>query len=368
MRRSPLTHFRIHLAPLGLLAALALFPVLHVHAASSAAETSGQGCGPEVRLDSRGGTMEHVPVVDQGDFGICYAAAASEMTDAYRLSHGKMHSQSSMFEGAVGSGIKQGESVKSALDDGGDACDVADYYQKAGSCKEKVFSGGSGSIREDVAFLAKSYDLQDGADDSDSCGSDSKAKKPKTLTEKIQDMLAHQSCTEQEALSAQAAKTDAEMKKVLISISNRVGRDMARELEQACLTQGRQKVSFSSCVQSRGHFPKTPQATQELIETYLSSNRAQPFGISYCSNVLTAGAKYIGIKPDGDEKCDCDAHASVIIGKRTNRKTQKCQFLIQNSWGTDCDSYSNDWQCKEGKIWIDADALSRNSDDYSYLR
>jgi hypothetical protein len=45
------------------------------------------GCGG-MRLDAPGGPLEHLPVMDQGPLNICYAYTATELADAWRLSHG----------------------------------------------------------------------------------------------------------------------------------------------------------------------------------------------------------------------------------------------------------------------------------------
>src|SRR5688500_12242896 len=42
----------------------------------------------QIRLDSKGGSMEHVRVRDQGSIGNCYSHVAEQMVDAYRFSEG----------------------------------------------------------------------------------------------------------------------------------------------------------------------------------------------------------------------------------------------------------------------------------------
>ncbi len=45
-------------------------------------------------------------------------------------------------------------------------------------------------------------------------------------------------------------------------------------------------------------------------------------------------------------------HASSIIGRRFNPKTNSCEYLLRNSWGTSCSAYSDDYDCKDGSVWI----------------
>lgn len=46
------------------------------------------------------------------------------------------------------------------------------------------------------------------------------------------------------------------------------------------------------------------------------------------------------------------AHASVIVGRRFNKETNKCEFLIRNSWGKSCAYYGSRHQCEDGNIWV----------------
>ncbi len=58
------------------------------------------------------------------------------------------------------------------------------------------------------------------------------------------------------------------------------------------------------------------------------------------------------------------SHASIAIGRRFNQDTLKCEYLIRNSWGTDCKQYakpySNPENCNEGNIWVAQEILYRN--------
>lgn len=45
-------------------------------------------------------------------------------------------------------------------------------------------------------------------------------------------------------------------------------------------------------------------------------------------------------------------HASSIVGRRFNEETMSCEYLLRNSWGSDCGSYSEDYDCNNGHVWI----------------
>ena len=64
----------------------------------------------------------------------------------------------------------------------------------------------------------------------------------------------------------------------------------------------------------------------------------------------------------------CDYHASLVIGRRKDPDSGKCQFLVRNSWGTGCDGYRQaGWDCEHGNIWVDEAALKVNLTEVYYL-
>lgn len=49
-------------------------------------------------------------------------------------------------------------------------------------------------------------------------------------------------------------------------------------------------------------------------------------------------------------------HISLIVGRRWNQNTNRCEFLLRNSHGEGCD-YSNHFKCGQGELWIPEDYL-----------
>ncbi len=47
-------------------------------------------------------------------------------------------------------------------------------------------------------------------------------------------------------------------------------------------------------------------------------------------------------------------HFSTVIGRRFNVETFQCEYLLRNSWGTNCKLYPKHYQlnCKDGNLWI----------------
>lgn len=67
-------------------------------------------------------------------------------------------------------------------------------------------------------------------------------------------------------------------------------------------------------------------------------------GIEYVAQVLTEGYK------KGDKLIA--NHASSIVGRRFNEATKSCEYLLRNSWGTSCKTYSEEYECKDGSAWV----------------
>jgi hypothetical protein len=69
---------------------------------------------------------------------------------------------------------------------------------------------------------------------------------------------------------------------------------------------------------------------------------------------------------------DCGGHASLIIGKRC--LNGKFQYLVRNTWGQDCDGYSNtegngsmECEAATSSIWIDEDIVINNTETFNVI-
>jgi len=125
-------------------------------------------------------------------------------------------------------------------------------------------------------------------------------------------------------------------------------------------------LDFYSIKPDQGEEPdpaKTSKARQAIAAEFdKMGNRGQPVFVTYCGDVLAGGRRFL---PAYGSNCS-GAHASLIIGRRKNPKTQACQYLVRNSWGKTCNNdssnryhYSPDWDCEKdkGDYWIDQDTL-----------
>ena len=87
------------------------------------------------------------------------------------------------------------------------------------------------------------------------------------------------------------------------------------------------------------------QPLADLSDAFL--NDKKPFAIGYNANAFKINPKP-GLPAN---------HMSLVAGRRWDKKTQSCQLLVRNSWGTKCDLYSSDVDCEKGYLWISQDKL-----------
>lgn len=78
----------------------------------------------------------------------------------------------------------------------------------------------------------------------------------------------------------------------------------------------------------------------------------KPVAMAYYGSFLTS--------PTG-EKTIKSAHMSLLVGRRWGQKSQQCEYLIRNSWGTTCTPYQKSPtlknNCEAGHVWIPEENL-----------
>lgn len=95
----------------------------------------------------------------------------------------------------------------------------------------------------------------------------------------------------------------------------------------------------------------------DRLDKVLSKN--EPVTIGYDSQLLYSGQNYIGKNTD---------HASTIIGRKFNRATGQCEYLIKNSWGSadDCQKTSS-IRCEKGNYWVSRTSLRNNATEVTWM-
>ena len=125
---------------------------------------------------------------------------------------------------------------------------------------------------------------------------------------------------------------------------------------QACRKRERKKqFSFTECKSFGASLADTAKHF-ECIDKALASGSALYIG--YNSGVLENPNIYQNIDNN---------HASSIVGRRFNKNTKVCEYLVRNSWGEKCDKYSRNYTCEKGNIWIPRALLMKHSYQAAYL-
>ena len=132
-----------------------------------------------------------------------------------------------------------------------------------------------------------------------------------------------------------------------------------------CESKGSKYLRANSKLSDEERGKRIKEINKELIKTFDTTlNQNRLVMISYCTGFLrkpTDSMNYDSKKCDPDKKRAHGRHASVVIGQRC--KDDKRQYLIQNSWGNQCDSYGDHFDCnsREGNFWVSEDILFPNT-------
>ena len=127
------------------------------------------------------------------------------------------------------------------------------------------------------------------------------------------------------------------------------------------------ELRTAACDAHRLPFPKTTPAmvmglnggdTFDQIHEVL--NQHLPMSIDYFYGVLENVDQY--------SHSFTELHTSLLMGQRFNSETQECQYLIKNSYGTDCSSYDHRHQCEAGYIWVGESALGAAMTSYVFFK
>lgn len=92
------------------------------------------------------------------------------------------------------------------------------------------------------------------------------------------------------------------------------------------------------------------------LNELLDRRAPQPVAISYCMSSLNTKEH---------ENC-VPAHSSVIMGRRLNKETNACEYLVRNSYGVEC-TKKYAWPCESGSLWVPASHLLKSTTSLTWL-
>lgn len=97
----------------------------------------------------------------------------------------------------------------------------------------------------------------------------------------------------------------------------------------------------------------------EMIDAQLDKNNIS--GIGYDASPLVSSQFE---RPGGERYM----HASIVVGRRFNEKSNSCEYLIRNSWGKSCGGYRSPLECEEGNVWVPKEDLMKGLINVTYIK
>lgn len=312
--------------------------------------TSADKCSP---VDLR---SKLPPVRDQADTGWCYAFAAADLVSAYTGMQVSPADMAIRYQNTQETQKLHRKSVKIR----GKDCEVplADAYQ-------------GGEIHEAIMMAVKSegvcLDDQVPTDENfvDNIKKLETARRKILIEYKSDDDIFHR-CQVMGAMKSLFPSQDPVKMLQYLALSKALNWQVYSEMVSKACKGKRKKLDRKIRVGNldvdspeTAHLKKT---AQQKMDTLLSNGHA----VGYSSYFYFDG-KYMDRKKFLN---DGDSHATTVVGRKWNEKEQHCEYLVRNSYGTDCSTY--DWlhpddptlvlnkspyACEGGNLWIPEDEL-----------
>ncbi|MBC7384694.1 MAG: hypothetical protein H7301_00850 [Cryobacterium sp.] len=371
---------------------------------------SSKGCS-DIRLDDLGGAMEKVAVRNQRSIGNCYAHTAAQMYDAWRFKHDEKadrQHQSSGFE--IGQRFKLHDPIRfrdSSIDGGFVQKVIPVIFEneakKRGTCSEaelnSVFRSGNGPMTVDEfasgimglfnKYRSEFYRSRGRISDDD-------IRHPVAVQDRTQVASPARDRRNADFAPRNFGDSEAELRRDILgrgivelktyllnhyTVNAPIRFDSLKadgDTVDMFETLGLAFCDPSHRLFSQGEFKARNLSTRKALNEIDSElnqglNEAYPVGISYCANILGEGRNAFQRLKNDDE---CLNHASLVIGRRTNQKTNRCEYAIRNTWGAarnfSIDSHSGrpradgnyhpDWTAEpeKGVVWVEGETLEKS--------
>ena len=304
--------------------------------------------------------MENLPVLDQGTAGICYAYTAAQMIDAYRFAHGdkrKGHLTSPLQMAALYKARYPNSTEELSKRDDVDALSGGVPIT---SVSEALLYGSCSKKRSDELQNSSNLDLK--------IARLIALYKAKDYPNETIDKIANSVLCEFDIETKAEPKMTSLLKSIKNALELKSEQDFIYELMNTMCSQPykieiKPPAKIVSHLYSDSHTTGgNTEAVLKFLRNAFNSNPKTPAAISYCSNILRDKNYTGGIASSYFQtKLVCKRrHGSIVIGRRLNSKTNTCQYLVQNTWGSSCNPYP-DHDCENGSVWIDEKQLTENT-------
>jgi hypothetical protein len=143
----------------------------------------------------------------------------------------------------------------------------------------------------------------------------------------------------------------------VILILNKLSKDkkVAALLDVSCGQRHQFKNKYAIGKRLAENYP--PEKIIEKLDQLLESG--EPASVAYDADFIFMGKNHKRINSN---------HSSTIIGRRTNKKTGECEYLIKNSWGDKCPKKAK-MECvpQKGNYWVPRNVFINNVYDINWL-
>jgi len=376
----------------------------------------------DIRLDKNNGIMTKVKPIDQGSYGICYATAATTVYNAWlmKTAANPEVKELSAFHAAVMYTLATMENPDEVMDiDGGDEETNMRILAKAGVCEKKYFETRYDMKKLQIS-LNKVFELKKGYDASKVMKEITGLKQIDIPTYSGPDNFSHQHLEKYQKINGNIVRAsnayhnnpkcvseeleslnweESSVSKIMDSVYKGQFAGLKADLQRLMCPQSEtlksrkepkvvsvsffDKARIDKLEEERFKIVNDPKKTQEQkdehwkiydneirkivdqqidpayrmrIAKQWSREKLKPDGlpiaVGYCAKKVGSFLTNLGIIDD------CGAHASVIIGRRTNPKTGQCQLLIRNSWGEDPSfAYKKSIESEGANFWVDEEVI-----------
>lgn len=104
---------------------------------------------------------------------------------------------------------------------------------------------------------------------------------------------------------------------------------------------------------------RKPQRKADLLKAANRElSKENPVAIGYRVCELVSAVAYY---PGG-----C-GHESLLVGRNWNDSTSTCEYIVRNSWGTDCSRYKPGIRCEDGNFTVGAEELFGTVEDIQHF-
>jgi len=378
-----------------LLSALLSSPGLIKNTHAKISPPSKKAACTNFRLDQEGFSLHGVPVLNQGNTGTCYAHAAATIRSAVENINGRIASPNPI------------ELSMASSYTGGDTCHAFNVTEEAGWCEASRLD--TDTINRFASFHERYSVLRENVESL----RDNRSKGTKLWDSAIEWSLGIR-------MNRTDAATIEKYEKTLDDIRSKLAKEVREQIdlvhctpqqfdEQELLNQIDSALKVTDeiefieqikgvCTLTKpiGDHPSKCENITDVIPALEEQfknvdSKTLPVEIGYCVNEVFGNKNdysigsmiWYAMKSTPDEVFStsyvsqenrekynerCGNHASVIMGRQFNNETGKCQYMIQNSWGTDCSYYPDHLKCEDGKYWIDEDLLKTSALNVNIVR